>query len=170
MKYEEFQQMDLIERVEIVNNLLTETQDLREASKRLGLNYSSFCKEMRVGGFVFNQSKKQYEKTFSIREYKSIQRHINQSEDNSDVMLFITEHFDELKELLRIHSDQLVLNPMVYDPSIDSVSKTFQINSLIYQDFSDLCSTKFAHLRNRDIVSQCLYEFTKRYKEQPPIE
>lgn len=170
MRFDEFQKMNFVERAEYVNSILAETQDLRAACDELELNYGSFCKEMRAGGYTFNQSRKQYEKTLSIEEYKKIQQHINHSEDSSDVIQFITEHFDELKELLRIHTDQLVLNPTVYDPSIDMVTKTFQINSHIFKEFSDLCATKFGHLQTRHIFSQCLHEFIEKYKEKPPIE
>lgn len=170
MKFDEFQKMDLVERSEYVNSILAETQDLRAACDKLELSYSGFCKEMRVGGYTFNQSKKCYEKTLSIQEYKEIQQHLNRSGDSSDVIQFITEHFDELKELLKIHAEQLVLNPTIYDPSIDMVTKTFQINSHVFKEFSDLCTTKFGHLQTRHIISQCLYEFIQNYKEKPPTE
>ncbi|WP_400244947.1 hypothetical protein AB3U99_01140 [Niallia sp. JL1B1071] len=170
MKQEEFQNMDLIERVEYVNGCLSkETEDpLRRVAEKLQLNYSSFCKEMRKGGYSFNQSRKQYEKTFSIEEYKEIEKHMNKSEDTGDVVQFIEEHIDELKALLKVHSGQLVLNPIVYDPNIETVTKTVQINSSVYSDFSNLCSKKFGHLRLRDVLSQCIYEFCERNKEKTP--
>lgn len=170
MKQEDFQTMDLVERAEYVNSLLAkETEDpLRRAAEKLQLNYSTFCKEMRKGGYSFNQSRKQYEKTFSIEEYKEIEKHMNKNEDTGDVIQFIEEHIDELKALLTVHSDQLVLNPIVYDPTIETVTKTVQINSKVYSDFSNLCSKKFGHLRLRDVLSQCIYEFCERNKEKTP--
>lgn len=137
-------------------------------AEKLQLNYSSFCKEMRKGGYSFNQSRKQYEKTFSIEEYKEVEKYINKSGDANDVVQFIKDHFDELKVLLEVHSSQLVLNPIVYDANIETVTKTVQINSKVYSEFSDLCSKKFGHLRLRDVLSQCIYEFCERNKDKTP--
>ncbi|MBD7937612.1 hypothetical protein H9655_11310 [Cytobacillus sp. Sa5YUA1] len=170
MQQEEFQKMDLIERAEYVNSLLAKEKEepLRKVAEKLQLNYSSFCKEMRKGGYSFNQSRKQYEKTFSIEEYKEVEKYINKSGDANDVVQFIKDHFDELKVLLEVHSSQLVLNPIVYDANIETVTKTVQINSKVYSEFSDLCSKKFGHLRLRDVLSQCIYEFCERNKDKTP--
>jgi len=172
MNQEEFQKMDLIERVELVNSYLAnEIEDpLKRVSEKLQMNYGTFCKEMRRGGYSFNQSRKQYEKTLSIEEFKEIEKYLNKNGDSDDVVQFIKDHFDELQSLLKVHSEQLVLNPVVYDPNIETVTKTVQISSKVYNDFSNLCTTKFGHIRLKDVYSQCLYEFTERYKDKTPRE
>ncbi|RDW18795.1 hypothetical protein [Oceanobacillus chungangensis] len=168
MQQEEFQKMDLIERAEYVNSLLADVKDLKKVAEQHQISYSTFCKEMRRGGYTFNQSKKQYEKTFSIQEYKEIEKHINTDGEPSEVTQFISEHMEELKKLLMVHADQLVLNPIVYDPTIETITKSMQINSQVYKEFSNLCSTKFRHLKLRDIISQCVHEFTESYKDKTP--
>ncbi|MGI2851609.1 hypothetical protein ACRS6Y_15240 [Bacillus cytotoxicus] len=169
MDAREFQEMPLLERAEYINKLLlTYDEDpLRKAAEEVNMKYSAFCKEMRRGGFTYNQGKRQYEKTLSVDEYKDIQISIPDEQGNDEALLFIKNHLNEIKELLSIHETQLVLDPKVYDPESESLAKSLVVNKDIYDEFSELCKTRFPHLRLNHILSNCLYSFVKQHRKTP---
>ncbi|GAY78712.1 hypothetical protein NBRC111894_4266 [Sporolactobacillus inulinus] len=72
MTNDEFVNMDTTKRVIMVNQMLSKEKSdaLKNVAKKMGLNYSSFTKEMRKGGFSYNQSKKQYEKMISVEDFQ----------------------------------------------------------------------------------------------------
>ncbi len=165
----EFQEMPLLERAEFTNKLLLEYDEdpLKKAAEAVNMKYSAFCKEMRRGGFTYSQSRRQYEKTLSLDEYKDIQTSVPSEGANDEALQFIAKHLNEIKELLNIYDAQLVLDPKVYDPKSKSVTKSLVVNREIYEEFSNLCMTRFPHLRLKDIVSNCLYSFVKQHEKTP---
>lgn len=165
----EFQEMPLLERAEFINKLLLgyDEDPLRKVAEAVNMKYSAFCKEMRRGGFAYSQGKRQYEKTLSLDEDKDVQTSVPSRSGNDEAMQFIAEHLNEIKELLNIHDAQLVLDPKVYDPKSKSVTKSLIVNKEIYEEFSNLCMTRFPHLRLKDIVSNCLYNFIKQHEKTP---
>lgn len=169
MNAKEFQEMPLLERAEFINNLLLEYDEdhLKRASEAVNMTYSAFCKEMRRGGFTYSQSKRQYEKTLSLDDYKDIQTSTPIDNGNDEALRFIATHLNEIKELLNSHETLLVLDPKVYAPTSKSVTKSLVVNKEIYEEFTDLCMTRFPHLRLKDIVSNCLYSFVKQNKKTP---
>ncbi|MBP1915183.1 hypothetical protein J2Z23_002140 [Lederbergia galactosidilyticus] len=164
-----FQEMSSLERAESINKLLLEFDDdhLKNAAKAVGMKYSAFCKIMREGGFTYSQSKKQYEKTISLEEYKEFQTSTSIDNGSDEAVRFIVNHLNELKQLLNQHETQLLLDPKVYAPDSKSVTKSIVVNKEIYEEFSELCTRRFSHLRLKDIVSNCLYDFVKQNKKTP---
>jgi len=140
----EFQEMPLLARAEFINKILLKhgEEPLRKAAEAVNMSYSAFCKEMRRGGYTYSQSKKQYEKTLSLDEFKEIQSSIPNEIENDEAILFLATHMNELKELLIVHKAQLVLDPKVYDPESKSITKSLVVNQEIYEAFTDLCTTK----------------------------
>jgi hypothetical protein len=169
MDAREFQEKPLLERVEYINALLLkfDEEPLKKAAEAVNMSYSAFCKEMRRGEFTYSQSKRQYEKTLSLDEFKKIQSSISSEDVNEEVVRFFASHLDEFKELLNVHKNEFILDPKVYDPNSKSVSKSLFVNKEIYNEFTDLCTKQYGHLKLRDIVSQCLYDFVKRHQKTP---
>lgn len=82
-------------------------------------------------------------------------------------MRFIATHLQELKQLLNSHETQLILDPKVYSPDSKSITKSLVVNTEIYEFFCELCMTRSPHLRLKDIVSNCLYDFVKQHNKTP---
>lgn len=172
MNTEEFLKLPMYKKLEVVNKMLEmeEKDHLMNVSKRLGIPYNSFTKLMRDNGnFHYNQSKKQYQKLMSLEEYDSLLRLQSQTKHNySEALQFVEENLAQLKRLLLEYQEQLIIDPLVYNPDSKTINKSFQVNKEVYEEFANLCSTKFPHLRQRDIVSMCLLDFIKKYKNAPP--
>lgn len=169
MNMEEFMNLSMNEKLKIVNKMLEneEKDHLKNVSERIGIPYPAFTKIMRDNGnFQYNQTSKKYEKLMSLEEYEQyLQLGANGVEKSNDTLNFLEEHLDELKKLLLVHQNQLILDPEVYDPSCKTASKSFQVNLDIFEQFTEVCSTQFPHLRQRDLVSQCLLDFVRRYRK-----
>lgn len=162
-----FMDLSMNEKLKTVNKMLAkeDKEHLKNVSQRLSIPYSAFTKIMRDNGnYQYNQTSKRYEKLMDLTEYElyiGLKKGHNDSPNNT--LHFLEEHLDELKQLLIIHKNQLILDPKVYDLACKTSSKSFQVNMNIYDQFTDLCSTRFPHLRQRDLVSQCLLDFVQKY-------
>ncbi len=172
MNPDEFMSLSINERLKTVNKMLEkeEKDHLRNVSKKAGIPYSAFTKIMRESGsYQYNQTSKKYEKLLSLEEYEQyLQLATNKADKTNETLSFLEEHLDELKKLLVIQQVQLILDPEVYDPTCSTVSKSFQVNGNIYNQFTELCSTQFPHLRQKDLVSQCLFDFVKKFQRTHP--
>lgn len=168
MNADQFMALSMNEKLKNVNKMLEkETKDhLKNVSEKLGISYSALAKIMRdSGNYQYNQTSKRYDRLMSLEEYEEFRQ--STMYDNgitNEGLKFIEVHLDDLKELLWIHQNQLTLDPEIYDPSSKTINKSFQVNADVFKGFSELCSTQFPHLRQKDLLSQCLLDFTKKYE------
>lgn len=169
MNAPEFNILPIKEKLEIVNKMLQqESKDhLKNVSLKLDIPYAAFTKIMRDdGNYQFNQTSKTYEKIISLEEYEHLlQSKSHKVEDTDEILAFLSENLNELKELLSCNQYELVLNPKIYDVNSKSANKSIQVNLEIYNQFTELCSKKYPHLRQKDLISQCLFDFIQKYQK-----
>ncbi|AIF45125.1 hypothetical protein [Virgibacillus sp. SK37] len=173
MNTEEFMSLPMNDKVRTVNKMLEkeEKDHLKMVSEKIGIPYSAFTKLMRDNGnYQYNQTTKKYEKLISLEEYEkyldSVEK-LDESDKPNETLRFLEKHLDELKRLLHDHQGQLIIDPIVYNPSSKTINKSFQVNADIYNQFSKLCTRQFPHLRQRDIISMSLLEFIRSYQRDP---
>lgn len=161
-----FEMKDLVKRAELINQMLSQEREepLKKVAEKLGISYSRFCKEMRKGGFNYNQSKRQYEKVLSLSEFKKIQSIEESDVKTSGAVQFITNHLEELKELVKAYQEELILDKRVYRLDIPSTTKSLKLNEEIYNEFVELAKTRFPQYRISDLFSQALLDFIERYQ------
>src|SRR5690606_9282173 len=87
-----------------------------------------------------------------------------------ETLQFVAEHLEELKGLLHANETQLILEPEIYDSSSTSITRTIQVNEDIFKSFYDLYSSRFSHIRLREIYSKCLLDFIKAYQPKKTPE
>jgi hypothetical protein len=169
MNPEDFMSLSMKEKVKTANKMLEmeEEDHLKNVSRKVDIPYAAFTKIMRDNGnFQYNQTRKRYEKLMSMEEYEQYtQLGTNVVNESNETLKFLENHLNELKKLLVVHKNQLILDPEVYNPSCKTASKSFQVNVNIFEQFTELCSTQFPHLRQRDLVSQSLLDFVRRYQK-----
>ena len=169
MNEEEFMNLSMKEKLRTVNKMLEneEIDHLKNVSEKVGIPYSAFTKIMRDNGnYQYNQTSKRYERLMSLEEYERyLQLGASDEDKSNETLKFLEEHLDELKKILLVHQNQLILDPEVYDPTYKTASKSFQVNVNIFEQFSELCSTQFPHLRQKDLVSQSLLDFVRRFQK-----
>ena len=164
MDQQRLMKMEPMERVVYVNTLLQKetSNHLKNVAKKLGMSPSTFSKLMREGNFQYNQADKLYYKLVPLEEYKEIKT--SSSHTTTDLMDFLSENIDELKELLNYTRTQPIINPVVYSLESETKIKSIQINEEIYQRFTTLQSRKFPHLRLNMLFSQSLLDFIEKYE------
>lgn len=171
MTPEEFMTLSMEEKLETVNSVLQNEQKdhLKNVSEKVGIPYNFFTKLMRDNGnYHYSQSNKRYEKLLSLEEYEAyLQSQPQTNHASSQALQFIEEHLDELKALLHAQENQLILDPKVYDQSCETSNKSLQLNMDIFKEFSKFISTHYPHYRQRDLLSQSLLDFIRRYQKAP---
>ena len=147
-------------RVEEVNRLL-QKYDLREVAEMVGIPYSTFTKEMRVGDYFYHQSDKQYY-PFVKSENERIK---GDQKDESTELSFIKEHFDTLKGLLQMYQSNrlLVLDDRIYSKEAKFDNKSIKMNTELYDGFRKFCEEYYPQFKMQDLVAQALLDFTKKY-------
>jgi len=171
MNTQQFMDLSAIEKVEVVNKMLKENNsDLKIVASKLDLSESNLSKTIRANSsFQYNKTSKQYERIMPIEEYKKYLQTSSNEDKSDETLQYLSDHLEEIKGLLHVHSKQLILEPEIYDPKSKTVTKSVQVNSEIYQKFSELHSSRFSHLKIRDLISKALYDFIRVYqpKETP---
>ncbi|CAM5734458.1 hypothetical protein SAFG77S_11625 [Streptomyces afghaniensis] len=173
MDTQKFMSLSALEKVELVNKMLKEEEDchLKNTATKLGLSESTFSKIMRDNAsFQYNKTSKQYDRIMPIDEYKKYLQSGSNENKMEETLQFVAEHLEELKGILHVHENELILEPEIYDSSSTTITRTIQVNEDIYKAFSDLYSSRFSHIRLREIYSKCLLDFIKTYQPKKTPE
>lgn len=174
MDTQEFMNLSSLKKVELVNKMLKKEDDfhLKNVASKLGLPESTLSKIIRQNSsYQFNKTSKQYDRIMPIEEYKRYLQSGSKEDISQESLQFISEHLEELKEILHKHEEnQLILEPEIYDSGSKTITKTIQVNESVYQQFSDLYSSRFSHIRLREIYSKCLLDFIKSYQPKKTPE
>lgn len=153
------------EKVEVVNDMLLQENDnhLKNVAEKLGMSASSFSKTMRDNDkYQYNQKNKKYFRLLTVEEYKQMAKKPSKHAYD-EALQFLTNHLEDLELLLNQFQTSFQLEPQVYQHDSKTVTKSFQINKDIYDCFIHICQTRLPHLRQKDIISQCLLTFCNRY-------
>lgn len=167
MDTQKFMSLSSLEKVEIVNRMLKEVEKdhLKNVASKLGFSESTFSKIMRNNAsYQYNKTSKQYDRILPIEEYKQYLQSSSNEDKTEETLQFVAEHIEELKQLLHTYKNQLILEQEIYDPNSKTITRTIQVNEDIYKQFSDLYSSRFSHIRLREVYSKCLLDFIKTYQ------
>lgn len=147
-------------RVEEVNRLL-QKYDLKKIAEMVGIPYSTFTKEMRVGDYFYHQSDKQYY-PFVRSEYERLKA---EQTEESEELSFIKEHFDALKGLLQMYQPNklLVLDERIYSKEAKYENKSVKMNTELYGDFKKFCEEYYPQFKIQDLICQSLLDFLSKY-------
>lgn len=170
MNTNEFMNLSTLDKVELVNKMLKkeEKDHLKNVASKLGLSESTFSKTMRDNAtYQYNKTTKQYDRIMPIEEYKNYLQTSTNEDKTEDALQFVGEHLEELKKIVHEYKSHLALEPEIYDPNSKTITKSIQVNDEIFQRFSVLHSSKYSHLRLRDIFSKCLLDFINTYQPEP---
>ncbi|MCF2649692.1 hypothetical protein [Niallia circulans] len=173
MDTQKFMSLSALEKVELVNKMLKEEDDfhLKNVASKLGLPESTLSKIIRQNSsYQYNKTSKQYDRIMPIEEYKKYLHSGSDEDKMEETLQFVAEHLEELKGLLYANETQLILESEIYDSSSTTITRTIQVNEDIYKAFSDLYSSRFSHIRLREIYSKCLLDFIKTYQPKKTPE
>ncbi|UQQ36181.1 hypothetical protein [Paenibacillus polymyxa] len=148
-------------RAEEVNKLL-QSYSLEEVAEKIGVNYSTFTKEMQAGDYVFIKRDNHYYKF--LRDPQSIPTKRQPAMD-SEEMSFLKENLEKLRSLVEVKNDKsiLVLDQRIYSKNSQFLVKSIKMNEDIYGYFTEYCDEKFPHFRLQDLIAHSLLDFIEKY-------
>ncbi|WP_027093451.1 hypothetical protein [Cohnella thermotolerans] len=159
MNKETFFTMPHDKRAEEVNKLL-ESSTLKEVADKIGVNYSSFTKEMQSGDYVFIQRDNRYYKF--LRDPNSKPLPTTQT-GYAKELHFLHENLDKLKQLIANDKSPLVLDQRIYAKNSQFTVKSIKMNDDIYGMFTQYCDENYPHFRIQDLIAQSLLDFIEKY-------
>lgn len=129
-------------------NRLLQKYDLKKVAEIVGIPYSTFTKEMRLGDYFYHQSDKQYY-PFVRSENERLKA---EKKDESDELLFIKEHFDILKSLLQMYQSNglLVLDERIYSKDAKFGNKSIKMSTELYEEFKTFCDESYPQFKMQD--------------------
>ncbi|WP_047981875.1 hypothetical protein [Ornithinibacillus contaminans] len=147
-------------RIKEINQLL-QKYDLKKVAELIGIPYSTFTKEMRVGDYFYHQSDKQY---YPFVRSEDERLKVDQK-DESDELSFIKEHFDALKGLLQMYQSNrlLVLDGRIYSKEAKYENKSVKMNNDLYDEFKKFCEEYYPQYKIQDLICQSLLDFQSKY-------
>lgn len=160
MNTKEFLEMDYHIRAKKVNDMLQkyEGDSLKKVSEALCINYSTLCKEMAKGDYVYIKRDNKY--------YRFIRNSEEGSHTTTDYTIelnFIRNNLAKLETIITSTNTPFELDKRVYISDV-LVNKNIKISEDIYNEFVVICQTCFPYLKIQDIISQCLLIFINNYK------
>lgn len=149
-------------RVEEVNILLKK-YELKEVAERIGIPYSTFTKQMRIGDYFYHQTDKQY-----YPFVRSESERVRVEENNhADEIEFIKRNMEVLSNLIQSFQSNslLLLDEQVYSKKANYENKNIKMNKDIYKSFSTFCELQYPHFKMQDLTAQALLDFMNKYQK-----
>jgi len=148
-------------RIKEVNQLL-QKYDLKQVAEIVGIPYSTFTKEMRVGDYFYHQSDKQY---YPFVRSEEERKKVNEKGELSEIT-FIQKNLNTLKNIVQLYEKNklLLLDERIYGNDAGFVNKSIKMNTDIYEEFSKFCDDQYPHLKMQDLIAQALINFMNSYK------
>lgn len=161
MNKDTFYTMEPSKRVIEVNQLL-QKYDLRKVAEVVGIKYSTFTKEMRVGDYFYHQSDKQY---YPFVRSEDERKKANEKEELSEIT-FIQKNLDTLKNIVQLYEKNklMLFDERIYGKDARFVNKSIKMNTDIYEEFSKFSDDQYPHLKMQDLIAQALINFMNSYK------
>jgi hypothetical protein len=186
----EFDKLEVLEQIKVVNEALAKAESLRSISKSLSMSKTTLRDRFIKLGYKFNADIRKYIKDNNNREVQSYQSNTKVSprankQDIKPIDDGITKELQqykndllelinakaELMQMLKYHQSntnvidipQIDINSIPQDLQKDIVLKSIKVYEPIFDRFNDICN-KNKSIKKQDLLSLALYEFTQKYQ------
>ena len=151
-------------KIKTINEML-KNANCKEVAKALGISTSSISKLMTGNQYIHIPGINKYCRyLLDDGDITSI----IQGSNKNDVLMFLEEHFETLKQLLVIPDKavKMTLDERICRQENRTSNKNIKINDDIYAEFIQLYREKYAYLKVQDVFSQALVEFIIKYQSK----
>ncbi|WP_431808733.1 hypothetical protein [Lysinibacillus sphaericus] len=154
----QFRNLNSEEQVSLVNQRLIEGSGrIADVATEIGVPASSLSNLLTKAGYAYSRKLKQY----VIKADKERQV----EEEPTKLLEYLIKNEDILRRVIEDYKGAtLVLNPIVYKPNVEQVTKSFKLNIEVYNEFHQLLANKYPHYRIQDAIAQALLDFVENYK------
>ena len=182
MTKEQFNQLDILEQIQYINNQLENNSTLTLVCKELNVGRStirdrfkklSYSYSKDLNKYVYNDSvtdvihKKNNVSNTKVSQVDKVTDIINKSDvEVKETIIDIVNNYDVLKEIIALHrrNTSVIKQQIVIDVE-DAESKltTLRVNSKELELFNSFCDDNKQY-KKIDLISQALKEFREKYK------
>ncbi|MFL8713111.1 hypothetical protein Q3304_20250 [Clostridioides sp. GD02377] len=183
MNKDKFNELDISEQIEYINNQLENNETLTYICKNIGIGRSTIRDRFKKANYSYSKDLNKYihECITDVLQEPSIKNNISNTnviqsdavrevinksdKEIKDNLLDIVSNYDVLKEIIELHKcNTSVIKQQIVIDLEDSNSKltTLRVNSKELELFNRFCDDN-KHLKKIDLISQALKEFREKY-------
>ncbi|MBC6005009.1 MAG: hypothetical protein E7C86_06145 [Paeniclostridium sordellii] len=185
MKKEKFSKLSIEDKVNYLNNKLSEGQTVIRIREDIGIGEKALQKIIKDAGYKYNQKVKQYEfigwnptiksttksTTYSkkavVVENNTITLPKNQEqimsylEGNFDILTNIIERFKSTTGATTETTTDYIIIDLVDDKHLNPKPKSIRINEFVYRDWQEFCDKQ--PYSKMDLISMALKMYMEKY-------
>lgn len=167
MNKKAFSNLNTADKVKYLNERLSEGQTVKRIRADLNISEKKLQKQIRKGGYKYNQKLKQYIKVTGSTTQATTSGVVAQ---NTSVAAkeYISENIDVLKEIIEKYkitkttiSTGIVID-LISDKHLNPKPHSLRINEFIWQEWQEFCD-KNKHYSKQDLLSMALKLYMERY-------
>ena len=175
----EFEALDINDKIAYLNTKLREGNTVIRIREEIGVSEKYLQKEIKRGGFKYNQKLRQYlattettttsttnnldvvpNNTFVVDENKmSI---LNYLEENFSVLTKFLEKYKTTTASTTGSTTQSIVINLVDDKHLSPKPKSIRINEFVYRDWQKFCEDN-KYYSKQDLISMALKEYMKSH-------
>lgn len=190
MTKQEFNELEVLEQLEYINNELAAGKSLRNIADNLSMSKTTFRDRALKIGYTYNADISRYDKdnTIVIQLDKSITKEPQKSKERAitttregntkelqkydNDILELAKYKDELLEMLKNYKSNtkvtagstLDINSLPWEMKKDIVNKSIKVYEPVYKAFDELCNS-YSSYKKQDLISMAILEFCNKYKK-----
>lgn len=183
MNKDKFNNLEITQQVEYINNQLKNNNSITSVCKELGIGRSTIRDRFKKNKYIYSKAENLYIYNDELNISKEILDDYNRRNtsvidkgnkpdiiDISDIniknnLLELADNYEILKEIIELHrrNTSVVKKQIVIDlPQSESKLVTFRINNDILDHFNKFCLEHSAY-RKVDLLSQAIKNFIENY-------
>ena len=172
MNREEFDLLNIDDKVKYLNNKLAEGQTVTKIREELGIGEKALQRQIKEGGYKYNNKTKNYIKTTSPSTRTTTNENKVVNIVNKEDVKYISENIDLLKEIIENYKNTkaatqsttgIVVN-LISDRHLDTKPRSVRINYFVWEDWKEFCERN-KYYSKQDLLSMALKEYMEKYND-----
>ena len=182
MTNDEFMELNLIDKINYINDELRAGKIVEDIRKNIGMSDKKYRKFINENNYSYDQKTKQYIPTTEATT-KTTTEPINISvvetntntllttekantldyiSDNINILMDIIEKYKATTQTTTQSTTNYITIDLVDDKHLKPKPKSIRINEFIYQEWQEFCDKQ--HYSKMDLISMALKEYMEKYK------
>lgn len=178
----EFESLDINAKIKYLNAKLKEGKTVIRIREEIGISEKHLQKEIKKGGFKYNQKLRQYLPTTGTTTTSTTNKNLDVVPNNTlvvdvnkmNVLNYLEDNFNILTEFLEKYkstttsttettTQSIVIN-LVDDKHLSPKPKSIRINEFVYRDWQKFCEDN-KYYSKQDLISMALKEYMKNHSK-----
>lgn len=179
MKREEFNKLNIDDKIKYLNDKLSEGQTVTKIREELGIGEKSLQRQIKEGGYKYNNKTKTYIKiTDSTTTSTTKENEVIVVDKNTNVVVknedskYLSENIEILKEMIEKYkitratttSTTSIVIDLISDKHLNPKPHSLRLNEFVWQDWQKFCENN-KYYSKQDLLSMALKEYMEKYND-----